>query len=102
MDEVVLDPVGDAEKRHRITEGAARALLSRSSHFRGRTECFVFIRQDDVLIVEGTVRTFYLKQVLQCVLKHLDDVRRIDNRVTVVFGDGASAAVNITTKLTHR
>ena len=96
MNEVVLDLVGDAENLHRITEGAARALLSRSSHFRGRTECLVFIRQDDVLIVEGTVPTFYLKQVLQCVLKNLDDVRRIDNRVRVLFGDRVSA-INFTT-----
>jgi hypothetical protein len=34
--------------------------------------------------VRGTVPTFYLKQLLQNVLKDVDGVRAIDNQVAVV------------------
>ena len=85
----------DLKKRRDATELAARELLSRSLHFHGRVDRFDFRRQDDVLIVEGVVPTFYLKQVLQCLLSRLDDVRRVDNRVKVICRDGLSGtAIN--------
>lgn len=75
------------ENRLLPTELAARELLSRSIHFQGRADRFAFKQQDDVLIVEGVVPTFYLKQVLQCLLRNLDAVRRVDNRVKVISCD---------------
>jgi hypothetical protein len=61
----------------------ARELLSRHPHFCGRVDGFKFEWNDDILIVKGTVPTYYLKQLLQSALKELEDVR-IDDRVDVV------------------
>jgi len=44
-----------------------------------------------VLMLRGRVPTFYLKQVLQSLLKGLEGVERIDNRVDVVSAQGLSS-----------
>jgi hypothetical protein len=62
----------------------AQAILNTDIHFRGRAARFEFVRRDDILIVRGAVPTFYLKQVLQSVLKDVKGVRLIDNQVQVV------------------
>jgi hypothetical protein len=62
----------------------AYAMLEAHAHFRGRAGRFEFVCQEDVLVVRGAVPSFYLKQVLQTVLKDVDGVRQIDNQVTVV------------------
>jgi hypothetical protein len=62
----------------------AYATLEAHAHFRGRAGCFELICQEDVLVVRGAVPSFYLKQVLQTVLRDVDGVRRIDNQVTVI------------------
>ncbi len=46
---------------------------------------------DGVLILEGQVPTYFLKQVLQEVLGRLPEIARIDNRVDVVRSDGLSS-----------
>ena len=38
---------------------------------------------EGVLTLDGDVPTFYMKQVLQTVLRDIEDVRQIDNRVRV-------------------
>jgi hypothetical protein len=62
----------------------ARELLSRHPHFYGRVDGFKFEWTNDVLVVKGTVPTYYLKQLLQNALRQLGDVR-IDDRVNVVW-----------------
>ena len=62
----------------------AFALINTHSHFRGRASRFEFCCHEDVLIVRGSVPSYYLKQVLQCTLSNVDGVRVIDNQVTVV------------------
>lgn len=94
MNAAVAERGRGVETRRLRPERVARDLLSKSGHFLGRIECFDFIQQGDVLIVEGAVPSFYLKQVLQCVLKNLDDVRRIDNRVKVICSNGMSSHSN--------
>jgi hypothetical protein len=42
------------------------------------------------LILTGRVPSFYLKQVLQTLLRDIQDVRQIDNRVEVVSANGSS------------
>ncbi len=42
-----------------------------------------------MLVVRGCVASFYLKQMLQTVLKDLDGVRQIDNQVEVVATNGS-------------
>lgn len=71
-------------------EQRARALLDAHSHFRGRSRQFEFNCREEVLVVRGVVPTFYLKQMLQTVLKDLDGVRRVENRVRVISSGGLS------------
>jgi hypothetical protein len=71
----------------------AREVVARHGHFRGRLEMFQFVQCEDVLVVRGAVPSFYLKQVLQSVLKCLESVRRIDNQVVVVSCDGLSSVL---------
>src|SRR3972149_5151016 len=72
----------------------ARELVARHSHFRGRADKLQFLQQDDVLVVRGCVPSFYLKQLLQTVLKQLDGIRSIDNQGEVVACDGLSSVRN--------
>ena len=65
-------------------ERRAHDILDAHPHFHGRAARFEFVCGKDVLVVRGTVRTFYLKQMLQTVLKDVTGVRYIDNQVTVM------------------
>jgi hypothetical protein len=66
----------------------AQALLNAHPQFAGRTRCFQFVVRDDVLVVRGSVPTFYLKQILQNALKELEGIRQIDNQVVVTSSHG--------------
>jgi hypothetical protein len=46
--------------------------------------------EEEILIVRGSVPTFYLKQILQTVLKDIEGVRQIENQVQVVSAAGLS------------
>jgi hypothetical protein len=46
---------------------------------------------DDVLTLRGRVPTFYLKQIVQSLLKNLEGVERIDNLVDVISAVGLSS-----------
>jgi hypothetical protein len=69
---------------------SARELLARHHHFRGRVAQFEFLLRGDELTVRGSVPTFYLKQLLQSLLKDVDGVVRVDNQV-VVLGPGSTS-----------
>ena len=81
---------GGASRDAADIEQRARALVEAHSHFRGRSGQFEFACREKVLVVRGLVPTFYLKQVLQTVLKDLDGVRLVDNQVTVDSSGGFS------------
>jgi hypothetical protein len=66
-------------------EERAYKLLSDHPYFYGHAVDFQFETVCNVLIVRGRLPTFYLKQVLQTLLKKLDGVDRVDNRVDVVW-----------------
>jgi hypothetical protein len=72
-------------------EHLVRKELDSHSHFRGRVAEFHFEHRDGVLTVRGRVPTFYLKQLLQTILKRIDGVERINNQVDVVCCDGISS-----------
>lgn len=75
-----------SRERHKRSDAItrqARALVESQLHLANRAKTFDFSLHDDVLIVRGTVPTYYLKQVLQHALKNLEGVRWIDNQVTV-------------------
>ncbi|MBL9162410.1 MAG: BON domain-containing protein [Planctomycetaceae bacterium] len=70
---------------------AARELLGRHPHFHARAEEFGVKLEGDALVVEGVVPSFYLKQLVQQVLRDVRGVRRVDNRVAVVNACGLSS-----------
>jgi hypothetical protein len=72
-------------------EQAAFEIVASHCCFHGRAQTFEFERNGDVLIVRGCVPSFYLKQVLQGLLKNLEGVERVDNRVDVVSPAGLSS-----------
>ena len=72
-------------------EQAAYEIVASHHCFHGRAREFEFERNGDVLTVRGCVPSFYLKQVLQGLLKNLEGVQRIDNRVAVVSPAGLSS-----------
>ena len=89
MDAAVAKEV-TSERRQGVAE-RARQLLADHPHFRGRSGGFEFSRHNEVLLVRGQVPSYYLKQVLQCALRDVAGIRRIDNRVDVVCPDGLSS-----------
>jgi hypothetical protein len=78
------------EREHQM-ELLAQELVSKHCHFRGRANKFEFVQHGDVLAIRGCVPSFYLKQVLQSMLKELRGVRWIDNQVAVVSSCGLSS-----------
>lgn len=94
MSALVVDPqrkLLGAEKACIAPTVAARDLLADHPHFRGRADRFGYDFRDGSLIIYGIVPTFYLKQLLQRVLRDVRGVRRIDNRVAVVSPYGLSS-----------
>jgi hypothetical protein len=77
--------VVDMESDRASTELAARSLLASNFHFHGRADDFTFQFDEEsgVLTVAGTIPSFYLKQLVQSVLRTLTGVSRIDNQVQV-------------------
>ncbi|MEX2306267.1 MAG: hypothetical protein WD738_01665 [Pirellulales bacterium] len=84
------DSTNDLTTCARTVEQGAQELLSQHSHFRDRAGDFKYEYSAGVLIVRGCVPTFYLKQVLQTVLKEVEGVAWIDNQVNVISGEGMS------------
>lgn len=68
----------------------AQGRLDQSSHlFLRHIECHV---EGNTLYLDGKVPSFYLKQTAQSLLKSLDGVKRVDNRLEVVSASGISSA----------
>lgn len=82
---------GARTRRTKTIEQSARELVANHEHFRGRAHRFMFVDCDGVLVVQGSVPSFYLKQILQCALKSLRGVRRVDNQVDVICCRGLSS-----------
>jgi hypothetical protein len=82
-----------ATARIKVTD-LVRQALDRHPHFRGRVDGFQFEHREGVLTVRGCVPTFYLRQLLERVLKRVDEVQRINNQVDVACCDGLSSVRN--------
>ena len=72
-------------------EQVAYEIVASHCSFHVRAQEFEFERNGDVLTIRGCVPSFYLKQVLQGLLKNLEGVQRIDNQVDVVNRHGLSS-----------
>ena len=77
----------DREIAHRAT-----SHLSQHVHFRGYLDCLEIDCREEKLIVNGKLPSFYLKQILQTILRDVPGVRQIDNRVNVASSTGLSSA----------
>jgi hypothetical protein len=91
----MITAVRKAKQRRRPSaisvERRAHEALASHGHFRGRADGFRFENDGGVLTVRGRVPSFYLKQVLQTILKRVDGVRMVDNQVDVICCDGLSS-----------
>jgi len=72
-------------------EEVARKVLDNHCHFRGRTDDFQFEDCEGVLRVRGRVPSFYLRQLLESILRRADGIQSVDNRVDVVCCNGLSS-----------
>lgn len=70
---------------------SVKSTLSRSCHFTRHWREIACEYREGVLTLRGSVPSFYLKQVLQSILKDIPGVERIDNRVDVVSAAGLSS-----------
>ncbi len=68
-----------------------KGRLSQSCHFTRHWREIDCGLSNGILTLRGSVPSFYLKQVLQSILKDVPGVRRIDNRVDVVSSAGLSS-----------
>lgn len=68
-----------------------RRALAHSCHFTRHWREIACDYEDGVLILRGSVPSFYLKQVLQSIVKEVPGVDRVDNRVDVVSAAGLSS-----------
>ena len=65
-----------------VNEQARCALRASSYHAIRVVHCDF---QNGVLRLNGSVSSFYLKQLVQALVKHIPGVERVDNRVSVIL-----------------
>ena len=61
----------------------ARRTLEQNPLFRGRSKLIRIDASDGQLVLEGRLPTYYLKQMLQTILRDFEGVEVIKNRVAV-------------------
>lgn len=76
--------------RHPSVETEARNTVAGNSLFRGRMSNLEFVFDSGSLVITGKLPSFYLKQVLQTIVTHINGIEKIDNRVEVVSCPGLS------------
>jgi hypothetical protein len=70
---------------------SAREQLENHPHFRGRLESLSIEQRGRALYLSGQLPTFYLKQLVQEILRHLPGVQSIRNEIVVVSPYGISS-----------
>lgn len=72
-------------------EELARRRLAESCPYAFCFNQVTLSHADGILTLQGRLPSFYLKQVLQTLLRNVDGVTRIDNRVDVISATGLSS-----------
>jgi hypothetical protein len=62
----------------------AMTLVAECPYFQGRSIDVELHCVQGVLVIRGSVPTYYLKQILQSLFKTIAEIRQVDNRVDVV------------------
>lgn len=84
-------PRRQPDRARGTTVDLAHAMLARHPHFRGRSDCVHLSGVEGDLTVDGVLPSFYLKQLVQRVLRDVPGVVRINNRVLVANVQGLSS-----------
>jgi hypothetical protein len=71
---------------HRILR-QAREAVGKSPHFRGERFKLQLETDNGVLTVQGRLPSYFLKQMLQTVLRDIEGVHRIENCVDVISSE---------------
>lgn len=77
-----------------VTESIEELARRRMAENRSYASCFRDItlhHEDGVLTMRGHLPSFYMKQVLQTLLRDIDGVEQIDNQTDVVSATGLSS-----------
>jgi hypothetical protein len=74
---------------------SANRRLSRHHHFRYHLNSLSVEHKKGRLTITGRLPSFYLKQLLQTVLRTLPEIKHIDNRVDVVSCQGLSSVSHL-------
>ena len=91
-DSAATDNAGGQESNSDLIRHARRKL-AQHSQLRRLEASFQFIKLGDTLLVRGDVPSYYLKQIIQTLLRDLEGVRQIDNQVKVKSAEGAQRDV---------
>ncbi len=83
LSEKIHRPTRLLGKRPNPIEDEARQALEASQWFRGRAKLIRIDERDGRLVLQGKLPSFYLKQMLQTLLKQVNGVKQIDNQVDV-------------------
>jgi hypothetical protein len=82
-------PTGIGQDPEIVRRAAYR--LSQHTLFRWRLDSLEIDCREAKLVVHGKLPSFYLKQVLQTILRDVSGVRQIDNQVNVTSSSGLSS-----------
>jgi hypothetical protein len=63
----------------------AKELVASQPYFRGTSYPISFESFDDVLVINGRVPSFHLKQILQSELGRMEGISRVVNQVVVDY-----------------
>jgi len=88
---VCCDPRSRSPEQDTQVPLQAKQKLSQHPHFRSRCESIEIDCREGQLVLSGQLPSFYLKQVLQTILRELPGVAKIDNRVQVISTQGLSS-----------
>jgi hypothetical protein len=87
---VATQPLTTTSNRGELS-AVARQQLERHPHFRGRVNALTIDQHGKTLYLAGQLPTFYLKQLVQEVVRRLPGVQNIHNEIDVISPYGVSS-----------
>lgn len=87
---LLLHPATPAPERENLV-APAREQLGKHPHFRGRLETVSIHQRGRTLYLSGQLPSFYLKQLVQEVLRRMPGVQSIRNDIDVISPYGVSS-----------
>jgi hypothetical protein len=69
----------------------ARRQLERHPHFRGRVDALSIDQHGKTLYLSGRLPSFYLKQLVQEIVRRLPGVQSVRNDIAVISAHGVSS-----------